>query len=117
VALELAAAGVNVLVNDLNPDATKKVVEEIVAAGGKAVAVVGDVGKPEDVKAAVATAVTTFGALNLAINNAGVIGPRGDLADLEVDDYLKLIDINLNSVFYGMKYEIPEMLKAGGGDR
>ncbi|MDR2711373.1 MAG: SDR family oxidoreductase [Burkholderiales bacterium] len=115
VALALAAQGANVVVADLNGGAAQKKVDAITAAGGKAIAFIGDVAKPEDVKASVALAVKTYGSLQLAFNNAGVAGPQGLIEDIAIDDYLRLIDINLHSVFYGMKYEIPAMLAAGGG--
>ena len=60
-------------------------------------------------------AVSHYGALHLAFNNAGIGGPLGPLADITIEGYHQLMDINLHSVFYGMFYEIPEMIKAGGG--
>lgn len=56
--------------------------------------------------------MSEFGALHLAVNNAGIIGPGGEVADIEVDDYRRL---NLDAVFYGLKYEVPALLEAGGG--
>ncbi|MCU1408863.1 MAG: glucose 1-dehydrogenase [Microbacteriaceae bacterium] len=115
VAIALAAGGANVVVNDLKVEVAQAVVDEITAAGGQATAVAGDVGNPDDVKAAVDAAVSTYGGLNLAFNNAGIGGPSGLLADIDIAGYRKLMDVNLHSVFYGMYYQIPEMLKAGGG--
>ncbi len=115
VALALAAEGANVVVNDLKIEIAQVVVGEIVAAGGKATGVAGNVGDPDDVKGAVDKAVETYGALNLAFNNAGIGGPQGPIADIDIDAYKQLIDVNLHSVFYGLKYQIPEMIKAGGG--
>jgi len=115
VAFALARHGANVVVNDLKQDVAQSVVDEITDAGGKAVAVAGDVGKAGDVKVAVDTAVAEFGGLNLAFNNAGIGGPQGPIHDIDIDEYLTLMDVNLHSVFYGMKYEIPPMLEAGGG--
>ncbi|MCL2315837.1 MAG: glucose 1-dehydrogenase [Actinomycetia bacterium] len=115
VAVALAAGGARVVVADLNGAAAQKCVDTIVAAGGTACAITGDVGKPEDVKAAVDKAVATYGGLHLALNNAGIGGPKGPIEDMPIDGYLKLIDVNLHSVFYGMQYEIPAMLAAGGG--
>jgi NAD(P)-dependent dehydrogenase (short-subunit alcohol dehydrogenase family) len=115
VAIALAAGGANVVVNDLKLEVAQSVVDEITAAGGQATAVAGDVGNPDDVKAAVDAAVTTYGGLNLAFNNAGIGGPSGLLADIDITGYQRLMDVNLHSVFYGMYYQIPEMLKAGGG--
>lgn len=115
VALALAAEGASVVVNDLKLETAQSVVDLITAAGGKGNAVAGDVGNPEDVKAAVDAAVREYGALDLAFNNAGIGGPHGLLADIDIEGYRKLMDVNLHSVFYGMYYQIPEMLKAGGG--
>ena len=115
VATDLAAQGASVVVNDLKIEVAQKVADEIVSSGGKAAAIAGNVGKPEDVKAAVDFAVKSFGGLHLAVNNAGIGGPLGLLADLDIEGYKNLMDINLHSVFYGMKYQIPEMLKVGGG--
>jgi NAD(P)-dependent dehydrogenase (short-subunit alcohol dehydrogenase family) len=115
VALDLAAQGASVVAADLNGAAARKTVDAITAAGGKAVAFTVNVAKPEEVKAAVDFAVKTYGGLHLAFNNAGISGPMGPIEDIAVEEYLKLIDINLNSVFFGMKYEIPAMLASGGG--
>lgn len=114
-ALALAERGANVVVNDLKLDAAQKVADQITHSGGSAIAVAGNVGKPEDVKAAVDAAVTRFGALHLAFNNAGIGGPLGLIADIDIDAYRNLMDVNLHSVFYCMRYEIPAMLQAGGG--
>lgn len=114
-ALALAARGAQVVVNDLKAESCQKVVDEITRAGGSAIAFAGNVGKPEDVKASVDAAVTHFGALHLAFNNAGIGGPLGPLADIDIQAYLQLMDVNLHSVFYALRYEIPAMLKAGGG--
>ncbi|WP_040339492.1 SDR family NAD(P)-dependent oxidoreductase [Candidatus Blastococcus massiliensis] len=115
VALRLAEGGAHVVVNDLSEDGAHRLVERIVSSGGRAVAAVGDVTDPAQVEAAVALAVREFGGLHLAFNNAGIIGPGGDVADIEVDDYRRLMAVNLDAVFYGLKYEIPAMLAAGGG--
>ena len=115
VALALAVEGAHVVVNDLTLESAQATVDEIVSAGGTATTSVGDVGKPDDVKAAVDTAVREYGALHLAFNNAGIGGPMGPIEDMKLDEYLKLMDVNLHSVFYGMHFQVPEMLKAGGG--
>jgi NAD(P)-dependent dehydrogenase (short-subunit alcohol dehydrogenase family) len=115
VAVALAAEGANVIVNDLHLEPAQAVVDEIKATGANAVAVAGNVGNPDDVQAAVQAAVSNFGALNVAFNNAGIGGPLGLMTDITIEGYHQLMDVNLHSVFYGMFYEIPEMLKAGGG--
>lgn len=111
VALGLAAGGANVVVNDLEQKVAQAVVDELAGKGGAGLAVAGDVGKPDDVKALVDAAVKKYGALHLAFNNAGISGPQGLTADVDIEGYLKLMDVNLHSVFYGMHYEIPAMLR------
>lgn len=119
VAVALAAQGAAVSVADLRKDAAQDVVEEITGAGGTAVAVEVDVSDPAQVKNAVDQTVSAFGKLDLALNNAGISGPTGLLGDYDDSDgfaaYKKLIGINLDSVYFGMRYEIPAMLAAGGG--
>ncbi|WP_298227131.1 glucose 1-dehydrogenase [Gryllotalpicola sp.] len=119
VALQLAAEGAKVVVNDLRVDTAQAVVDQITAADGTAAAIGGNVGDPKDVKAAVDFAVSTYGALHYAFNNAGIGGPQGPIGDYDDSDgfaaYKNLTAVNLDSVFYGLRYEIPEILKAGGG--
>lgn len=115
VALKVAAAGANVVVADIVLDDAERVRKVIKAAGGTAVAIGGDVGKPEDVKAMVDLAVSEYGGLHGAFNNAGIGGPGGPIEDIDIDAYHHLMGVNLHSVFYGMKYEIPAMLASGGG--
>jgi len=115
VAEELAAQGAAVVGTDLNLAAAQATADRIKAAGGQAVALAGDAAKPEDMKAAVDLAVATYGGLHLAFNNAGIGGPQGPIDQIEIEPYLRLIDVNLNSVFYGMQAEIPAMLASGGG--
>lgn len=114
-AIKLASEGAAVVVADLHEQAAQAVVAEITAAGGKAVAFGGDFTSPSVNEAAVAFAVEKFGALHLAFNNAGIIGPQGPLHEVDIDGYKKLTGINLDAVFYGLKYEIPAILAAGGG--
>jgi len=115
VALALGAGGANVVAGDLKLEAAQTVVDAILAAGGSAIAVAGNVAKPEDVQATVDAAVSRFGALHLAFNNAGISGPLDPLVDIEIEAYLKLMEVNLHSVFYGMRAQIPAILRAGGG--
>jgi NAD(P)-dependent dehydrogenase (short-subunit alcohol dehydrogenase family) len=56
-----------------------------------------------------------YGALHIAVNNAGIGGPLSSVADYPIDGWQKVIDTNLSGVFYGLKYQIPAMLKSGGG--
>lgn len=111
VSKDLAAGGAKVLVTDIDLNAAERVAGEITAAGGTAVAFKYDTASFEDAQAAVAKAVEEFGALHLTVNNAGIGGAAARTADVEVDDWNRVVNINLNGVFYGMKAQIPELLK------
>lgn len=115
VARQLAERGAKVVIADLKLDAAEKVADAIKSSGGDAAAVAVDVGQMEQVEKAVRFTVDTFGKLDVAVNNAGIGGTAAPLGDYSFDDWHKVIDVNLNSVFYSMKYEIAAMLKTGGG--
>lgn len=115
VAQELAERGAIVVVADLDREAAEAVAAAIRADGGTAHAFAADVSDAAAVERMVAFAVETTGGLHLAVNNAGIGGPSEPTADYPLDGWHKVIDVNLNGVFYGMKYEIAAMLKSGGG--
>jgi len=115
VARQLAARGAKVVVADLKLEPAQKLVDEIVAAGGLATAVAVDVGQPEQVEKAIQFAVDTYGGLHLAVNNAGIGGVAKPTADYTLEEWRKVVEIDLNSVFYSTKYEIPALLASGGG--
>ncbi|MGM4911301.1 SDR family NAD(P)-dependent oxidoreductase [Rhizobium sp. 768_B6_N1_8] len=115
VSRQLANEGAEVVVADLNEDAAHKTAAEITSDGGRARAFVVDVTDFEAVQRLVHFAVEECGGLNLAVNNAGVDGVRAAVADYPLDDWHRLMNVNLNSVFYCMKCEIGAMLKSGGG--
>lgn len=111
----LAANGVSVVVSDRNAEAAERVVADITASGGKAVAHMGDVARPETGQEAVDCAVKNFGALHLAFNNAGVGEATRPLAEMDPQEWQQIIDINLGGVMHAMRAQIPAMLAAGGG--
>lgn len=115
VVKQLAARGAKVVVADLKLDAAQATVDAVKAAGGEAAAVAVDVSKIDQVEKAVQFTVDTYGKLDVAVNNAGIGGKAAKAGDYSLDDWHKVIDVNLNSVFYSMKYEIAAMLKNGGG--
>lgn len=115
IALSLAESGARVIVADRNLTPAEAVVAQIIGAGGMAHAAGGDVSDPEVVKSLVALAVEKGGALNLLVNNAGIAGTQAFVGDYPLDGWKQVIDINLNAVFFGMRFGIPEMLKTGGG--
>ncbi|WP_028029296.1 SDR family NAD(P)-dependent oxidoreductase [Gemmobacter nectariphilus] len=112
---ELASSGATVIVADLNLAHAEKIAADIAAKGGKAHAVTVDVAKAESVKTMVETAVARTGALHGIVNNAGIGGPQAPTGDYDLSGWQKVIDINLSGVFYGMRFAIPEIARAGGG--
>src|SRR3978361_2004852 len=114
-ALAFAREGANVVVADVS-EQREETVRMIEASGARAVAVRCDVSQPEDVKLALRKVVESFGRLDFAFNNAGVeqkaLTPVADLDDAEWD---RIHNIDLRGVFLCMKYEIPLILKQGGG--
>jgi len=110
----LAKEGAKVVVADIRDGDGKAVIDQIASGGGQARFVHLDVPREAEWQQAVAFAVTTFGKLDVLVNNAGISG--GIDADLmSTTAYDKLMDINAKGVFLGMKYAIPAMKKAGGG--
>jgi NAD(P)-dependent dehydrogenase (short-subunit alcohol dehydrogenase family) len=109
----LARNGVKVVLSDINLEGAERVAREIVSAGGTAIAVQEDTARPADSEKTVAYAVETYGALHYAVNNAGIGGKQAPAGEVEIADWNRVIDINLNGVLYGMRYQIPAMLKAG----
>jgi len=114
-ALAMAREGAKVVVSDVDDAAGAETVSMIEQAGGEAIFVHCDVADPESVNALVAAAKDSYGALHLAVNNAGIGGAAGTVADYTPDQWRKVISINLDGVFYCMNAEIPAMLEAGSG--
>lgn len=115
IARTLAAGGAKVVVADLNADAARATAEALVAAGGTASAFAVDVAEADQVEAMVAFATSSYGGLHLAVNNAGIGGVAAPTGEYPIDAWHKVIDVNLNGVFYGLRYEIPAILASGGG--
>lgn len=114
-ALAFAREGVKVVVSDVAVDGGEETVRLIKAQGGEAIFVRCDVSQSAEVEALVKKTIETFGRLDFACNNAGIGGESAPTADYSIDGWNKVIGVNLSGVFYGMKYQIPEMLKQGGG--
>jgi len=114
-AIELAARGAKVALFGRRNSALDKTAATIAQAGGIATALAGDVANPRDVEQAIQQTVATFGNLHMAVNNAGVDGGTQKLAEVSVESWNETIGINLSGVFFGLKYEIPAILAAGGG--
>jgi NAD(P)-dependent dehydrogenase (short-subunit alcohol dehydrogenase family) len=114
-ALAFAKEGASVCVAGLFEKDIQEAVNWIEQEGGEAIAVKCDVRQAEDVKAALDRTIKTYGRLDYAFNNAGVEQPQIALADISESEFDRQININLKGVFLGMKYQIPLILKSGGG--
>ena len=114
-ALAFGREGASVAVVDLKDDGLGDVVQEIEAAGGRALAIRADVSKSADIRAALDQTVEAFGGLDIAFNNAGVEQPMKPLVEIDEDEFERLMAIDLGGVFLGMKYQIPLMQQRGGG--
>jgi NAD(P)-dependent dehydrogenase (short-subunit alcohol dehydrogenase family) len=115
VAIAYAAAGAKVVVSDINRDGGEQTVALIQQAGGDALFVLANTSLPLDNEALVAATVKHYGALHIACNNAGVSAPPADVGDYEIENWDKVIGVNLSGVFYGMRYQLPALLASGGG--
>jgi NAD(P)-dependent dehydrogenase (short-subunit alcohol dehydrogenase family) len=115
-AVRFAAEGAAVVVADLASarDGADETVKTIVDAGGRAEFFACDVARAEDNEALVAYVVERFGTLDFAHNNAG-IGIHALLADTEDEDFDRVVAVNLRGTFLGMKHQIRQMLRGGGG--
>lgn len=113
--LTLARGSARVAIVDLSRESGEKVAAAVRQAGSDAVFFQVDVSDPAAVEKMVADTVAAFGGLDIAVNNAGVGGELNLTGAYSVDGWRKVIDINLNSVFYCMRYEIPQMLQRGKG--
>jgi NAD(P)-dependent dehydrogenase (short-subunit alcohol dehydrogenase family) len=113
-AYKLAEAGARVVVSDIDEGGAAQTVREVEARKGQAVFFKADTSQPEHNEKLVAEAVRRFGALHIAVNNAGIGGPMAPVGEYPIEGWDKVIAVNLSGVFYGMRYQIPAM-KAGGG--
>ncbi len=112
IARRFAADGATVAVADIDETLAKEVAESI---GGSALAAAVDVSNPGSVEELVERIVRETGRLDIAVNNAGIGGVSAPVAEYPLDGWRKVIGVNLDGVFYGMRYQIPAMLKNGGG--
>ena len=111
----LALRGAQVAVADIDPRRAERVAAEIKATGGTAAAVAVDVADPASVEALIQFVTRTYGGLDVAVNNAGIGGELNLTGSYSLDGWNRVIQVNLNGVFYCMRSEIPAMLARGGG--
>jgi NAD(P)-dependent dehydrogenase (short-subunit alcohol dehydrogenase family) len=114
-ALMFAREGAKVLVVDLNVQGGKETVEMIKRARGEASFFKADIRKASDVEAMVNKAVELYGRLDCAHNNAGIMGQMCGTLNCTEDDFDNVMDTNVKGVWLCLKYEVPQMLKQGGG--
>lgn len=114
-ALLFAAEGAKVVVGARRSAELDRLVSQIHAAGGQAVALAGDVRSEDYAKALVALAVERFGRLDIAFNNAGTLGEGGASTGVSEAGWSDTLAINLTGAFLGAKHQIGQMLKNGGG--
>jgi NAD(P)-dependent dehydrogenase (short-subunit alcohol dehydrogenase family) len=111
----LAAEGAAVVVTARRQPELDRLVAEIEAAGGRAVAVAGDVREESVARLLVETAVARFGGLDIAINNAGASGEMAPVTELSLGGWQDTLSTNLTSAFLGAKHQAPAMIARGGG--
>lgn len=114
-ALLFAREGAKLVVTGRRQHELDRVVEEITDAGGRAIAFVGDVRNEACAEALVDLAVREFGGIDIAFNNAGILGEMGPVSDMPLEAWQHTLDTNLTSVFLGAKYQVPAMVRRGGG--
>lgn len=116
IALAAAREGAKIAISDIDDAAGEALVAELKRGGTEAVYKHADSASESDNEALVAATVEAFGRLDVAVNNAGIGGPAAKVEDYPIDDWNKVIAINLSGVFYGMRYQLPAMRKSGGGN-
>ncbi|ATN36440.1 short-chain dehydrogenase [Rhizobium sp. ACO-34A] len=114
-AMLLAAEGASVILNARGRKALEDVADAIRREGGTALAVAGDVSQDETHAELVSTAASRFGRLDIAINNAGTVGPIRPLAEITPQEWQDTLASNLTSAFLGARHQIPAMLESGSG--
>ncbi|KAG1316176.1 hypothetical protein G6F62_013660 [Rhizopus arrhizus] len=110
-----ASAGAAVVLADVNEAAVRAAADELAAGGAQPLAVRCDVADEAQVKSMVEQAVTKFGRLDAAFNNAGVQSPPVEVADMDGEEFDRVNSINLRGVWNCMKYELIQMRKQGSG--
>ncbi len=115
ISRDLARFGAKVVLADVDEAGMSAVAAKIKASGGVALTCKTDTSVAEDVSKLVSYAVSQTSGLHLLVNNAGIGGPAAPTGEYPLDGWHQVIDVNLNGVFYGMRFGIPEMVKVGGG--
>ncbi len=115
ISILYAAEGAKIVVSDVDEHGGNETVSEIISKGGTAIYVKADTSIAIDSKNLVKQTITKFGKLDIAVNNAGIAGPLKLVDEYSIEEWDKVIRINLSGVFYGLHYQIPFILNSGGG--
>jgi len=115
IADHLSAAGVNVVLNDVDADALADAADALSANEGAVRTVEGDAARPEDVAELVDTAVAAFGGLDIVVNNVGVAGPTKPCEDLDLDEFLETVTVNVGGAFNATRAAIPHLRESDAG--
>ncbi len=110
----LANAGAQVVLCDINPS-VEAFAAELQELGGEAVWITGDTSNAEDCQAMTECALSRYGRLYIAFNNAGIGSYQRPVHDIPEEDWRRLIDVNLTAVFLATRYQVPAMVSSGGG--
>ena len=113
-AIRLAAQGDKVVLGARRPDRLENLVSRIAAAGGEAVFVVTDIKRRKDLEQLVELAISTYGGLDIMVNNAG-ISHLSRVDELQVEDWEEMIDVNLKGTLYGIAAALPVFKQQGSG--
>ncbi|WP_186079900.1 SDR family oxidoreductase [Burkholderia gladioli] len=115
IAKTYAREGANVVVNDLNDAAAERVASEIAVAGGKAIAVPGDVSRGEDWRALLAATLEDFRQVHILVNNAGTTHRNKPVLEVSEAEYDRVYAVNMKSLFWSVQTLVPYFRQAGGG--
>ncbi len=110
-----AQEGAKVVIADVNSQGGEQTAQNIKEAGGSAIFVQTDISEDTEVEALISKAVTTYGRLDCAYNNAGIMGDVLSVTDLSEQSWDQTIETNLKGTWLCMKHQIPQMLRQGGG--
>jgi len=113
--IALASRGAGVLAVDVDDTALDATVKAVIDAGGRCVGHHADVTVESDVAGYVRAAVEAFGSLDWLANNAGIEGPAAPIGDFPTDGFRRVLEVNVVSVFLGLKHALPLMRSQGGG--
>ncbi|WP_328712206.1 glucose 1-dehydrogenase [Nocardia salmonicida] len=115
VALRVASEGAAVVLGSRGKDQGEQVAEQIRATGGRALFVATDVTVDADAERLTQAALTEYGRLDAAFNNAGAVNAFGPIAEIDDASWRADMDLNLNGVFYGLRHQVPAITASGGG--